>query len=323
MIVHSWPSRRLGIIYFLLILICIPILYRFFHSHHTESPFTHSSIDDNLRVDLNFVTNESFQCVKTKILLGSYRTTVCVHDVKRDSDVSGLLVSAGIWEEGLVTRLVSILTKHNHLAFFDIGANVGVYTMYAASVGCPTVVSVECFQPNIDRIRRAVQLEGVQQRVVLVPRALYSRSGAYLSLRANIANNIGSQRLNAEVPKTEHDPLVVQTIRFDDLLPIVSERNIKEAIIKIDIETSEHFLCETGSKMFDRVNIVFVMMEWANIKHLPARASVIVQFFVRRHYVSVNADTCQVHSDQTNYLKWKSQDIYWIKKNSLHLCGIL
>ncbi|CAF1380439.1 unnamed protein product [Rotaria sordida] len=30
-------------------------------------------------------------------------------------------------------------------------------------------------------------------------------------------------------------------MRFDDLLPIVNQRKISNAIIKIDIETSEHF----------------------------------------------------------------------------------
>ena len=319
MIFYLWPSRR-GFIYLLLVVILIVGLHQFYSSHDETVVHDPSSITHADRVDLYLVTNESMQCVKTKLLLGNYRTTVCVHDVKRDKDVSGLLMSNGIWEEDLVTRVVSILTKHKHLAFFDIGANVGVYTMYAASLGCPTVVSIECFQPNIDRIRRAIQLENVQQRVVLIPRALYNRSGASLSLRTNIINNIGSQRLNAEVPRNEREPLVVQTVRFDDLLPIVHERKIHEAIIKIDIETSEHFLCETGSTMFDRVNFVFVMMEWDNIKNIPTRANIIVKFFARRNYVAVNAKTCQVHSNQTNYVNWNTQDIYWIKNNWLHLC---
>jgi len=282
-------------------------------------PSTSITFDDF--IDLNIGTNETFQCVKTKLLLNKYQTTVCVHDVKRDRDVSGLLVSSGIWEENLVTHLVRILSTYRQFAFFDIGANVGVYTMYAASLGCLNVISIECFRPNIERIRRAIQLEHVEQRVILIPRALYNKSNVYLSLRANIQNNIGSQRLTNEVSKNDKDPLVVKTIRFDDLIFIVNERNISNAIIKIDIETSEHFLCETGQLMFDQINIPFVMMEWANIKTISTKANLIRDFFVNRHYLPYNSETCQPQKE-TNYALWKSQDIYWIKNSYEHLCKV-
>ncbi len=273
------------------------------------------------RVDLNIITNESFKCVKTKLLLNKYRSTVCVHAVERDHDVSGLLVSSGIWEEHLVKRIVRILSTYNQYAFFDIGANIGVYTMYAASLGCPNIISIECFGPNIERIRRAIQLEHVQKQVVLIPRALYNKSNVYLSLRANIQNNIGSQRLTNEVSKNDKDPFVVKTIRFDDLIPIVNERNIDQAIIKIDIETSEHFLCETGELMFNQINIPFVMMEWANIKAISTKANLIRDFFINRHYIPYDPDTCQLQN-KTDYRLWNSQDIYWIKHDYIHLCQL-
>jgi FkbM family methyltransferase len=193
--------------------------------------------------------------------------------------------------------------------------------MYAASLGCLNVISIECFRPNIERIRRAIQNEHVQQRVVLVARALYNKSNVYLSLRSNIQNNIGSQRLKNEVLENDKDPLVVKTIRFDDLLPIVNERNIREAVIKIDIETSEHFLCETGERMFEKINIPFVMMEWANIKNIETKANLIKQFFSNRHYIPFDSETCQPQNE-ANYKLWKSQDIYWIKQNYTHLCKL-
>jgi FkbM family methyltransferase len=241
--------------------------------------------------------------------------------MKQDRDVSGLLISSGIWEENLVTHFVRILSIHKQYAFFDIGANIGIYTMYAASLGCSNVISIECFRPNIERIRRAIELEHVQKRVILIPHALYNKSNVYLSLRANIPNNIGSQRLTNEVAKNDKDPLVVKTIRFDDLISIVNERNIHDAIIKIDIETSEHFLCETGERMFNQINIPFVMMEWANIKTIPIRANLIQLFFINRHYIPYNPETCQPNSN-TDYHQWKTQDIYWIKQNYIHLCKL-
>ncbi|CAF2142769.1 unnamed protein product [Rotaria magnacalcarata] len=278
-----------------------------------------SITDADIVVNLNAVTSDPFQCINTKLLLHKYRTTVCVHDAEKDTDVSGLIIKNGIWEETLVSIILRILSIHAQFAFFDIGANIGIYTMYATSSGCQNVIAVECFLPNIERIRRAIQIEKVQQQVVLVPRALYNKSNVYLSLRENIEKNIGSQRLNAEVNKNEKDPFIVQTMRFDDLLPVIRERNIQQAIIKIDIETSEHYLCETGEKVFNQINIPFVMMEWANIKKITVRADSILRFFRNRSYIPFNPETCQSEIDN-DYRHWLTQDIFWIKKNYSHLC---
>ena len=311
--------------YVCLLIVLLSII--FYLSQNSTFPFFNTKVSSSKsiiftdRVDLSIVTVERFKCVKTKLLLGKYHTTVCVHEVGRDRDVSRLLISSGIWEEHLVTHFVRILSTYKQYAFFDIGANIGVYTMYATSAGCSNVVSIECFGPNLERIRRAIQHQQAQHQVTLIPRALYKKSNVYLSLRANIQNNIGSQRLTNEVSKNDKDPLVVQTIRFDDLLPLVNEKNISNAIIKIDIELSEHFLCETGQLMFDRINIAFVMMEWANIKLIPKKANVIRDFFIDRHYIPYTPETCQPQ-DEPNYRLWQSQDIYWIKKDSIHLCQL-
>ena len=57
-----------------------------------------------------------------------------------------------------------MLSKYRYLAFIDVGAHIGIYTMYAASLGCANVISIECFRPNVERIRRAVQLEKVEKK---------------------------------------------------------------------------------------------------------------------------------------------------------------
>ncbi|CAF1427662.1 unnamed protein product [Rotaria sordida] len=112
-------------------------------------------------------------------------------------------------------------------------------------------------------------------------------------------------------------------MRFDDLLPIVNQRKISNAIIKIDIETSEHFfisnrridvdiessltlkfaliIAERSELMFKQINIPFIMMEWANIKTIKYRANLILEFFLNRHYIPYDSETCQPQN-RTNYL---------------------
>jgi FkbM family methyltransferase len=75
----------------------------------------------------------------------------------------------------------------------DIGANIGTYTMYSSSIG-RTTISVECYQPNIDRIVRAIQIENVSKYVTLIGNAIYNESGKFLELSKD-NSNVGGQGL--------------------------------------------------------------------------------------------------------------------------------
>ncbi|CAF3413568.1 unnamed protein product [Rotaria sp. Silwood2] len=97
-------------------------------------------------------------------------------------------------------------------------------------------------------------------------------------------------------------------MRFDDLLPIVNQRKISNAIIKLILKHLNIFLFQTGELMFKQINIPFIMMEWANIKTVKYRANLILEFFLNRHYIPYDSETCQPRN-QTNYFLWNIQDI--------------
>ena len=75
----------------------------------------------------------------------------------------------------------------------------------------------------------------------------------------------------------------MQTIRLDDLLPILIERKVQSVLIKIDIEGSEVYMCESGSKVFDLIDVQLVMMDWGHgvRKQYCARCQSIVDFFTQ------------------------------------------
>ncbi|CAF4603709.1 unnamed protein product, partial [Rotaria sp. Silwood2] len=64
----------------------------------------------------------------------------------------------------------------------DIGANIGGYAMFTTGALGRFTLIVDCYLPNIENIARAVQIQRVQNRVVLVHNALYSKSGEYIIL---------------------------------------------------------------------------------------------------------------------------------------------
>jgi len=228
------------------------------------------------------------------------------------------------------------------IAFIDIGGNIGTYTMYASSSLHRKTISIECYQPNIDRIVRAIQIENVSKYVTLIGNAIYNESGKFLELSKDNAN-VGGQGLltNETIKKSSSNSdgfkgylikeylkifylfffLLVLTTRFDDLYPILINNQISNAIMKVDIQLSEIFLCQSGSKIFDSINIALVQMEWSDIKLNKYYADFIIEFFTQRNYLPVATDNCKVlNSTNTNYTTWGTPyDIYWIKSDYYHI----
>jgi hypothetical protein len=112
------------------------------------------------------------------------------------------------------------------------------------------------------------------------------------------------------------------TTRFDDLYPIIINNQISNAIMKIDIQLSEIFLCQTGAKIFDSINIVLVQLEWSDIKLKKDHADFIIDFFTQRDYLPVATDNCRIlNATNTNYTTWGTpHDIYWIKSDYYQIC---
>jgi FkbM family methyltransferase len=255
--------------------------------------------------------------MKTKEI-HSIRTTLCIYDPKTDL-ISAEVAKNGAYEEEQVNLILNILSKTQNFSMIDVGANIGTYAMYTAALGHRTL-AVECFEPSIDRIRRAVQLENLYDRVILIGNAIYKSSNNLLRLSKS-SDNIGSQHLEIDISMNgspAEDVFVVRTIQFDDLLPILEKFQIYSAIMKVDIEASESFLCQTGSKVFDRINIPFVMMEWMNIKLYKDRADLVVQFFQRRKYIVMN-ERCEPITSKDYYQNWP-YIVCWVKTDYIDLC---
>ena len=287
----------------------------------TTTPVPHISPHVQL-FDLNqTTTNQSFRCIESKPLLNYVKTHVCLYDNDKDIFVSGSFRGQdSIWEEGGVKLMLELLLRHPHLDFIDIGANVGTYTMYVAALG-RFVLAIDCFRPNLERLRRAIQLRNVGNRVVLVANALYTSSGK--SLRLNPAErNVGGQSLetspqNQTMPQRQDDPYVVRTIQFDDVLPILVDRQVRGALLKMDIEGSESFVVESGGRVFDTIDIPYVMMEWMNVRKYPDRVKVILDFFNKRQY-EARSLSCQL-LNQGFYQTWPG-DICWMRRNVSNFC---
>ena len=260
-------------------------------------------------VNLYEPIHENFTCVLTKYLLDIVQTTICVHS-EIDS-VSRSIIQQKIWEEAHLKRLFTFLIREPQFSLIDVGANIGTYTMFGAALR-RFVVAIECFKPNLDRIRKAVQLGNYQKNVVLIGNAIYKESGKYLKIES-VPDNIGGQSVitNNTMSYSDTDLYIVKTIRFDDILPVLKENGIREAIMKVDIQWSEIFLCETCQETFAYVNISVVFMEWA-IRDIYVRRMIKLLTCLSERGYYPTSDMCAILRYENAFVSWPS-DVYWIK----------
>ena len=287
----------------------------------------HFHISSNVHiVDLTVPIQRRLPCTQTKTLLRNLTTTICLHQSKKDRYISGAFQnSTAIWEEDQVIRILELLIRHPHLHFIDLGANIGTYTMFVATLG-RFVLAVDCFQPNIVRLTRAIQLSNLSTHVVLVQNALFSRSGQSLRLSVD-TTNIGGQGIllsgnsspqyRSPSNLSTKTPYIVETITMDELLPILVARGIRGALIKMDIEGSESFVVESGGRVFDTLDIPFVQMEWKIVRRYIDRATVVRNFFRRRNYDPTTTDCQLLNSDESNL--WPDE-IFWLRRNISNFC---
>lgn len=129
--------------------------------------------------------------------------------------------------------------------FVDVGANIGLYTVYACELGAE-VVAVEPDPANVARIRENLAENGARAEVV--PKALSAEPGtvvftADLNERNHIVPDGGAGR-------------TVEATTLDDL---VGDRT---AMVKIDVEGAEELVLRGASRALGERRIALMQLEW-------------------------------------------------------------
>jgi FkbM family methyltransferase len=282
-----------------------------------------ANTDPRIIVDLSRKTNRpddrEILCRDSKKQALNTSVTLCYHDLTFDKVISYDISHSGIWESFLVDIWIKFLVKYPDSLVIDAGANLGVYSLFALKLK-HHVISVEPFDPNVRRLRRAAQLEDFKNgdtsfsdRLTIVQNGLYIKRGERWSLAKN-PTNTGGQGMQHKASNTSDPRFVLTTILFDDLIDLVPKR-AKNAIMKIDIEGREPDALSHCEKMFARVQFDIIFMEWGHKGYIAGdrnRSSLDIIKLMNRHnlkaYSSLLVDGAELLN--SNYTTWP-WDIIW------------
>ncbi|UJR32573.1 hypothetical protein I4U23_020034 [Adineta vaga] len=100
----------------------------------------------------------------------------------------------------------------------------------------------------------------------------------------NVGANLGAYSLF--VASFGRQILAIECFQFNII-------RIRNAVMKIGIQSSEVFLCETGQETFDYLNLPVILIEWDIGTRYDDRLHKVLKFFRERGYVSTS-NMCEV-----------------------------
>jgi FkbM family methyltransferase len=121
---------------------------------------------------------------------------------------------------------------------YDLGANLGYTTLLLARALGPSgrVFAFEPLADNLERLRRAVSLNGLENRITIFPAAVGARGGP-AAFRIHVSGGMGRLEDGAGRQDGFVAAANVDVVTLDDF--VFAEGHAPPAVIKIDLEGGE------------------------------------------------------------------------------------
>lgn len=163
-----------------------------------------------------------------------------------------LLNAMGYYDPNNMYFLEEIFHRRLYKNFFDIGANIGIYSLLAASQS--KNMRVFSFEPHyytFSLLQENVRLNSLAERITCFQIALSDHCGSepFLDKPGNPINRI------LDSTETDERTVTVDVGRGDS---IISEKAISPEVLKIDVEGHENKVISGFESSIDKIQMIFV-----------------------------------------------------------------
>ena len=144
---------------------------------------------------------------------------------------------------------------------WDVGANIGLYSVYAAKARKCRVYAFEPSVFNLELLARNIFLNGLQRRVTIVPMPLSGSLGPNLFQMSTLTLGGALSTFGGGFDQTglplrslfEYETIGLSMNEAVELLQVLPPR-----YIKIDVDGLEHFILRGGDKVLRHVESVLI-----------------------------------------------------------------
>lgn len=170
--------------------------------------------------------------------------------VKPGDFISDEILRSGCWEPE-VTREILSISRSTHGLMVDVGANMGYFSLlWAGSNASNRVVSIEPVSRNIELIRKNIDLNGLNDRITLIPVAASNRRGM-----SSFDEGSKAETGHGGLTRTESsNGTKIATIMLDDYFDEIE-------VLKIDVEGADALVLMGASRLLMDQRIGTILYE--------------------------------------------------------------
>jgi len=150
--------------------------------------------------------------------------------------------------------------------FWDIGANVGIYSIYAAKYNKCKVYSFEPSVFNLELLARNINNNDLQDLVTIVPLPLTNRIGTQKFKMNNISWGSALSTFGENFDQFGND---IGVAKFEYSVPGITMDKLSSSLnlelpryIKIDVDGIEHLILEGGNEVLKSVESVLLEVNY-------------------------------------------------------------
>ena len=191
----------------------------------------------------------------------------------------------------------------------------GQFTLFSAKMN-RAVVLVEPFYDNILRIHKAAKLANLEKKITLIKNVLSDQRNRIIRLNpVSVGDHVGDHYFQFDEDPT--DKYNVETVFFDDIISYLPRKEdgekFQNAIMKIDIEGFGPTAFRNASKLFSKIQVNIIFMEWMNLPKKTDTYKAIddmIEFLLEYQMIPYS------NSQKLDCTKWKDwpSDIIWKKE---------
>jgi FkbM family methyltransferase len=188
--------------------------------------------------------------------------------------------------------------------FWDIGANVGTYSIYAAKISGVKVISVEPSFLNLELLFRNIQSNNLEERINILPIALSNKSEfqqffmSVGNLEWGGAHNSIGERIKQDGGFMEHALTSRQmSISAFDLIKLAKLEIPK--YLKIDVDGLEITVLKSFNQYINSVSEILVEVDLANLQQIKK----IKKFMEKHGFTRVEQRFNHIYSENQLWVK--------------------
>ena len=144
---------------------------------------------------------------------------------------------------------------------WDVGANVGLYSIYAAKIANAQVISFEPSVFNLELLARNIYLNNLEDKITIVPIALSDKVGPSLFKMGTLAWGGALSTFDKDFDQngSKYSSVFEYMTIGIPMDAVVNLLNIpKPSYIKIDVDGIEHFILRGGVEVLNYVDSVLL-----------------------------------------------------------------